>query len=580
MNHQYVLRGMGNVPILLRPGALSGEKVVTTTTTSGMNDSAADASRPTRPNELRPVLNTRFALQPRHAMACLLWVMVYLGLSYLPVAPGHVWRHILAGRALCEQATSQLTDRLPLAVGRPNTNTTWLSDVLLYQADRFGGPEALTSLLAIAVSQALSLLVVGFFVQTGRLPLALLGVALAALPGWSELIVLQPATFGWLCLAGLLATLVAVERRERIPAQRTFVAAVIDCMLLIGPAVWLLLWANLDSSFLVGVTVLAAWTTGSFVDSLRNRGISVTLDASDCRRRLIILELSLAATLVNPRGVDLWLLALGLKSDVLGTVSTAGGPLILNTWSGALFAFICLAAGVLLRRSRRRWTAADVLLFSGAAVAAAWNSTNLIWLGPIAAFVIMPHVASLCGTTARTAQGRASTETCETQPLQFAYTWICLLLIGVGTLLSPMANRLLGAPPRAVNEILAAQTPIGVGRWLEDREVPPHLVWAEADWSDYLAWRSDIPVMFSTEFALLPRQVRNDYTRIHLGEDWQAVADRYALDAIVIDKQRQRRMTSEARRASEPWQIAYEDEQALVLLRDSLTATSTQGAQR
>ena len=97
------------------------------------------------------------------------------------------------------------------------------------------------------------------------------------------------------------------------------------------------------------------------------------------------------------------------------------------------------------------------------------------------------------------------------------------------------------------------------------------LVWAPDDWSGWLALQCQEKVAFVSRPGAvhLPRQVRRDHVHLWNGDGWSEVADRYALQAIVVDKRRQPRMTAAAQRAGNPWRLVYEDDQALILQRRS-----------
>ncbi len=523
---------------------------------------------------LTPILSPRFGFGPSHVVVCLLWMVVYLILSYLPLATsGGVWRHVAAGEHICAHRTlPSATDALPLAAGRPATDTSWLSDVLLYGADLIGGPAGLSTLYACVVLQTLSILGAVFYLQTGRKRFSIVGVALVTALGFHGITVLRPATFGLLCLSGLLLVFVINERRSRALAERERCrgADVLSCSIWLAP-ILLALWTNLDSSFVVGAAVLAAWAGCSAIDVVARQGIATVLEDADCRRRLLVLEVSLAATLLNPLGLDAWLAALGLRPDVLGAATALGSPLVLGSLAGVPFAMACLAAGYLLKKSPKPFTASEILLFTGGALAAAWNSYYLIWFGLLAAYVMVPHIAKTFGVAPRVHVPEVAEAAREChlppQPLQFSYTLICVMVVGVAGLLSPAANRTLGARPRPRDHMVARQTPLGVADWLDAQNLCPKLMWAMPDWCDYLSLRTDTPVMVNSALAMLPDQVRSDSARLEQGERWQTIADRYAVDLIVIDKERQRRMTQLARRAGWPWHIAYEDKQSLVLTR-------------
>ncbi len=553
----------------------------TTESTLSLAGETAEAPR-AHVGQLTPVLSERCVLQPGHVGVCLVFAVLFLAFSYLPLPVGGLWRHLAAGEFMLSRHTlPQESLLLPLAVGRPATDTAWLSEVLLAATYRWEGLSALSCLFTLATTGALVLLAGVYFRQTRRKRFAVAGVLFTVALGWGWLTVLRPETFGFVCLAGLLALLSADSRWQPVtPASSQPRQAWLSWSLWIGVPLVLALWANFDRSFVVGIIILAAWSIGNLVDQARARGFSQALQDPGSQKRLVVLELSLLATLFNPLGLDLWLATLGMATESLGSVPAFGGPLVLASLSGFLFAGACLTAGLLLRRSPRSLTSAEVLLFVVTAGAACWNSAWLVWFAPLAALVLVPHLAAALGVSPAKNTSPVKLPTREDNPeevaqpkqFQFAFTLICGLVIWAGFALSPLATPLLGGKARQLDRLLGNQTPLGVSAWLE-QQATPQLVWSAPDWSDFLAFRRGVPVLSGSEFVALPDQVRYDNLQISQGHNWASLADRYAVDLLVIDKARHGRMVTAARRADAPWAIAYEDDQALVLRRQTARPT-------
>ena len=85
------------------------------------------------------------------------------------------------------------------------------------------------------------------------------------------------------------------------------------------------------------------------------------------------------------------------------------------------------------------------------------------------------------------------------------------------------------------------------------------MVWAPQDWGDWLVWDgpADLKVFANSAAAILPRQVRYDYSQISGGEStWSGLLDQYDVGVLVIDKQRQPRLMRAALRNGQNWRIA------------------------
>ncbi len=547
-------------------------------TTTKLTISAEHEAQRSQPAPLTPVLSARYALRPAHAALCLLMVLVFLVLSYSTLATSELWRHVAAGEwILNHNALPTQSLHMPLAEGVPTLDTAWLPQVLLALVHGFGGAAALSALFVAASFGAVLMLAFVFYRQTGRKRFLATGTVLTLLLGWGMISQLRPETFGFLCLAGLLALLVFGSRWQSVPAiesaaEPTEVAAIsVPWSLWIGAPLLLAIWANLGPSFVVGLLVLLAWSLGTAVDEARRSGIVQAIQSPACQHRVYVLNLAILATLLNPLGIDLWLATLGIASASLGATTNSVVPLVFGSLPGFALGIACLLAAVLLRYSPRSVSTAEVLIFLLGVAASAYNLRWMPWFAPLAALVLLPHLAAVLGVgRAVAAEPATEPEVNEAEPaksFQFAFTLICVLLVWIGFALSPLATPILGGKPRPLAAWHGSNTPLGVAAWLETRETQPRLVWTSQEWADYLAYRAGVPVFAGSNASALPAQVQFDYLQLAAGENWQRVADRYAVDLLVIEKAQQPRMLASARRAEGPWRTVYEDAQALVIQR-------------
>lgn len=525
--------------------------------------------------------------------------MAFLVFSYLPLPAGALWSHVARGEAMLSQESllvDELTDAmLPLAEGVSLPQASWLSEVILGGAHRLAGPSGLAALFTLVSFATLLLLAAAFYLQTRRKRWVAVGTLLTLTLAWGLASALRVETFGFFCLAALLFVLVAGGRWQRVmpraehEAERELGvdshngAGGFACWLWVAIPLLTVVWANLGSSFVVGLVVLAAWAAGEIFDRARAVGLRAALAHAPLRRRVFLTELSLAVTLINPYGVDLWLASVGLLP---GNSGLAGGrlvPLVFMSFSGVMLACVLLLAAAMLRLSPRSLSGSTVALFVGGAVAAAIHVPWLLWFAPVAAVLLLPHLAEAAGVLPCAAEDRDSVlapeEAAEAKPatFQFAYTLVCGLLIWTGFALSPLATPILGGKPRSLEQLHSSEVPLAVVAWLQEQPSQLRLAWAPAEWGDYLAYQQGIPVFANALLDAMPRQVQNDYFLISRGDNWQSLADRYAIDLIVADKAQTRRLAAAVRRAEgNDWQLVYEDESVVIARRVNPTAAIEQ----
>ncbi len=303
-----------------------------------------------------------------------------------------------------------------------------------------------------------------------------------------------------------------------------------------------------------------AWRSRSLWAVLRDRWVV---------RWTFLTELALAASLLNPYGLDLVIEAVmfgrnpNLK-DILEWYS-----LKLIDAEGLQVVAITLLWIALYRYSRQRVSVVDLLLLLifGAGMAVAIRIIG--WYSSIFTLCMMPHVTDVGVRLLDSWQERSDRlRAMWAAPPKFIYTLVCLLLLWCGLAISPAGGQLLGSRPRPEAAVYNSGTPLAITEYL--REHPPRgLVYAPQWWSDWLAWAGPrgIQTVVSTNIHLAPRLVWDGYMRLSKGETyWDDLLDRWNVQVVVVDKAEQKKLTSEVR-GSPTWQVVYEDAQGIIAVR-------------
>jgi hypothetical protein len=127
----------------------------------------------------------------------------------------------------------------------------------------------------------------------------------------------------------------------------------------------------------------------------------------------------------------------------------------------------------------------------------------------------------------------------------------------------------LGGLVRAEAKLYGASAPLALANYLRDNP-PRGLVLNPQAWGDWLIWRGPpgIELFVTSDVQRIPRQVWQDYRQVAFGQSgWQRVLDRYAASTLIVDLRQQPVLARIVRRA-DGWQLRYEDNMALVLVRD------------
>ena len=554
-------------------------------TTSAKNSHAATALA------LAPVLSERFALRWPQGALCLFFASVYLIVSYVPLFPAVTWRHVQMGDWILERGLlPNVAPFLPLADGMPWTTTSWLSDVLFSSVHRLAGVQGLSFLLTLLVLATSILIARTAFLQTSRHRWAILTAAVWLVSQASRISVLRPELLSVCCLAVLLW----LFSRSLAPHQPATPARPLSRQDLAGASGWLsvaalfVLWANLDGTVVLGVGVMICFALGELLEALaEHRSLMRALDEARVRRTVLLAELAGAATLLQPLGWDLWAdVFRGPRSSIWATLG-GPSPLVLASATGLAVTLVWLLTAVLLRVSPRRIRVADALLLIGATGLVALHRYATIWLAPVALFVLLPHLAEVVSKlTRRASEGDFSRDVATSSlalrvrvttpdplhpPFAFKVTLLAALVIWCAFVLSPIAGPLMGRRPQALERIVSQQTPLGLSNFLKQQpQAPQGLVWVPEEWGDWLAWQgpAGLKISANSQQHLLPERLRQDIAVVVRAEgNWTRTLDRYGVELLVVDKQRQPRLADAAASQEKDWSLAYEDRLAIVLKR-------------
>jgi hypothetical protein len=407
-----------------------------------------------------------------------------------------------------------------------------------------------------------------FHRQARPLPLTLGSLVMVWLLGVRPATLSVAELFGLLCLTAMLAVIQSLLREE----CRADEGEASDVAAKPSPAwrPWVVLgaiqlaWTNLHASFPVGIAVLTCYALGRGLEAGRGarRPIAVLGDRF-VQRWILLAELAAILALITPYGfrlpAELW----RVLTSVPMRAASPWPTLQLTSVSGLAFLASFAPLAAILRRSRRRVLAAEVILWSVGALAVAVTSRAVPWYAVIWTFALLPHVADVWAQRpvrdAATQRGAPATG-------RFSLTLACVAVVWVTFCLSPVSSGLLGRAAQTKRQ-LGTALPAAVVDHLR-QQTEPQVVFAPVEWADWLAWDQapKVGAMMTSNVQWVPHKVWLDYQRVLRADlGWEQALERYHVDCLLVHTARQPELARGVRLSSQ-WQVALESEGALLAI--------------
>lgn len=479
---------------------------------------------------------------------------LYLYCNLMPLWHTDLWGHLTYGRwIVAHQAVPQLEPLLPLSKGMPFVDLPWLSQVAAYSMMQSYGVQGIQFMNGLCIVLAAGTLSFCVLARTRNLGAALLTLAVFYWGSYQQLLVVRPQLAGMVCFSLVFMMAAAVRWRK------WFVLAI---------PLTFAVWANTHGSFIVGLTLLAAFTVGRALDLwLRTKNVRQVFAETGLRGLVLATELSAIAVLLNPYGIAAYAEVFAVSRNVNLESLIEWDPLTLRMKQGQAAFCIALALVVMYRLSPRRVTWREVLLLCGLGVGMLWHSRMIIWWAPVAAYYLGLHFAAVWRhwrgpktTVARTG-GLWSVVTLGIAWIAFAYTPFGIAVVHG----KPQDPKVI---ERKFRSAVSSLTPIDLTDYLQ-RHPPVGLVFNTYEWGDYLQWAGPrgIQVFVNSHAHLVPEEVWKDYMIIsHAATGWEDKLNRYSINTVAVDLHDREDLIKEMERLTN-WEKKYSDNKGVVFVR-------------
>lgn len=446
----------------------------------------------------------------------------------LPLFPNDFFPYVRIGEEILTTGKIPTSEFMTYTqFGQPAVYLYWLPSILFYKIYLAGG-VTLTSLL--------SALCVGIFIT--ELWCCLREVNASALT--SALVLILTGLVGvnyWATRPQLLtyplfglALLIILRWQKRD-----------ECLIWLLPLL-ALFWANLHGSFIVLFFLLAP---------------AILFGNGNRKKLLFVTLLSLAATLLNRYGLELWQGMLSMvNSESIRAFSVEWEPPLKEGWQANLFYALLLAIPVLTTLLKPRIKLLYWVWFLGFGWMALSTVRYGVWFLPMEALILGMIVSPFI---ARHLEGKNRFQNRAMNRL----LGVLLLLFPLALLPGLRATWWQMAPP-----VYSDTTPTAATAWLKENPHLPDNLWSDFTFSTYLAWELPERKLFMTnrfeDFP--PRQFGENDHIAKADHDWQILLDRYQVNLIMPSKEYQPDLIKAAD-DSPNWRVVYDDEQTTLFER-------------
>jgi hypothetical protein len=508
--------------------------------------------------DLPAQVKTRPAGEADKRAAALVVFFLTMALVFLMAARSPIdtdlWWHLRAGQVTVEQGAPLLRDAFSFTrAGAAWTNHSWLAQVVLYLLYRWGGFVAIGGLVAALATLSMAFL---FHSMDGPELFRAFVIVLAALVAawvWSA----RPQIFSLV----LFAMVGWVLYRFKWKKQK-FLWALIPIFIL---------WSNLHAGYALGLLLLGAFLAGEVFNRLVWNPGTAPLTSRDLLQLAGWSVLAGIAVLVNPNGIDTWLVP-------FRTVEVGAIQKLISEWASPDFHEIGQQAMLILfllgvisfAFARKRVDGTDLvpfLLFGYMAFVARRNfGPFALAAAPAISRTLWPaaqdwwegfqrRFPAVTGTLAdRIAAGQART------PPAWLRKTLNLGLVAVFSLFAFVKLYAVSCQPM-MDFYLPQYFPVQAVDWIAAHK-PAGQMFNSYNWGGYLTWQlPQYPVFIDGRTDLYNDDIINQWLEaVNASPGWQETLDRWNIRLILLEPSQPLTKVLGA----EGWKLLYADKQAAI----------------
>ena len=466
-------------------------------------------------------------------------IAVTVGAAWCTViGPADYWWHLANGRTIVERGVMPTVDSFTFTqAGEPFFNQMWLAQAWMYVLHRAGGPQAALLAHGLVIGLAYAALLWFCIKLTGRPRLCSAVVLSAVLPlsfvNWA--VRPQPYAFP-LFVVFVILLLAASGVGDRVKPP--------------GRWLWLLpvamaVWVNVHGSFALGVVMVSLTAA---VEAVRARTGARSAVSVERRRLYLVAAATWAATLINPRGYEVWSYVVRLLANDSVKQVIEWQPVELASSAGVFFFGLAAAVLALMMLGRRRPGAVEVLLVVPFLFLGAIAIRNTLWFALLVTPILCLQLA---------------TQLHEPDP-DSGIGWMNWLVAGVVVVgviaVNPWLRPHWAGPELAT---LVKDEPAGAVAYLASAPQRPQRLFNDMGYGSYLPWALPSQKTFiDPRFELFPLDQVEDYGRLIEGRELERLTEKYDFDGFLLDREVEADLATALERAG--WAATYTDGESVL----------------
>lgn len=505
--------------------------------------------------EITSTKRAYFWLQPNFFLGFVVLGLVFIMAARTPV-DSDTWWHLRVGEQTWQTGqVAQFDEFSYTRMGATWINHSWLGQLILYIAFRYGGYPLLGLLVALLATISMSFV----FWQMAGHPLLRGFVLVLAIPvaatAWSPRPQLMSLVF--FGIAGYLLYLFKEQHKNRL---------------------WLLIplfivWSNIHAGYVLGFLLIAATILGQILNQVINHIKIGETSWKEIRLLTIGLVASVFAVLVNPNGIQAWFIPFKtIEVGVLQDFISEWASPDFHQLAQQPFLWLLFTLLAVIGLAHKKLDGSEILVVITFAYMALLARRNFAPFAMVCAPVLSRQLNQVISDWRAIILSNPKTKASirivnliasSNRPNNFVRIIVnaaILFVLGCIAILKIM----IVTSPVFVSTLIEMEFPAKAVGWIKQNK-PEGRMFNHYNWGGYLLWEvPEHPVFVDGRTDLYSDEILEEWLQVvRADESWQEVLDKWDVRLIILPPE----MAVVKQLKAVGWHLSYEDSFAVIYSR-------------